>query len=306
MNERQDHSTHGTSHSVFDDACQWTTEFLYQQTGVRVWLVADIANEPGRFTKLYHHGGGEPAEYAALAEEALQRMTQQDSASLAPAGGTRFLAYLTDERGSRIGVLCGLDLLPPHGALDQPLRFVEFAAKTLGTLWSLERRWREVEFQREHAVALALLDELTGLLNRRGWERLATHEVDRCRRHCRSWTVFSVDIDGLKQVNDRRGHAAGDHLLRAAGAALKSSLRQHDLAARIGGDEFAVLAVECDASFAQQIGDRIAASLQSRGVLATIGFATGSGDDTWQATMQAADLAMIAAKRQRREPTVWR
>lgn len=87
---------------------------------------------------------------------------------------------------------------------------------------------------------LSLVDELTGLYNRRGFTLLAGRELNALHRSGRRALVLYIDLDGLKQANDQKGHDAGDRLLQRAGAILRSVTRETDVAARIGGDEFAV------------------------------------------------------------------
>jgi len=99
-----------------------------------------------------------------------------------------------------------------------------------------ERRRAEEEVRR-----LSLTDELTGLYNRRGFMLLGEREFRRARRDNQSAVMLFADLDGLKTVNDRDGHEAGDRLITAAAAALNASFRATDIIARLGGDEFAVL-----------------------------------------------------------------
>ena len=94
----------------------------------------------------------------------------------------------------------------------------------------------------------AYVDPLTGLLNRRALDRDLRREIGRATRHRRRFTVVLADLDGLKAVNDRDGHAAGDARLRALAVALERSLRMGDAAYRIGGDEFVVVLPETDDS----------------------------------------------------------
>ncbi len=86
-------------------------------------------------------------------------------------------------------------------------------------------------------------DELTGLLNRRGFFTMVDQVAQRARRCGARVLLMYVDVDGLKDVNDRLGHAAGDTLVGAAAEALRLAFREEDVLARIGGDEFAALAV---------------------------------------------------------------
>jgi diguanylate cyclase (GGDEF)-like protein/PAS domain S-box-containing protein len=111
---------------------------------------------------------------------------------------------------------------------------------------------------------LAITDELTGLLNRRGFTTLATHQAALARRHGWPVVVFVLDLDGLKQVNDHAGHHAGDAALRAVADALRSVFRESDVMGRMGGDEFAVLLVDATEDVAASFEARLAAALSQR------------------------------------------
>jgi diguanylate cyclase (GGDEF)-like protein len=98
----------------------------------------------------------------------------------------------------------------------------------------LTRRFGELSDRAER-------DALTGLANRRALDERLEEELDRARRYRTHLSLVLVDIDDFKQVNDRYGHQSGDDLLRAFATALSGSLRELDLAARFGGEEFALL-----------------------------------------------------------------
>ncbi|HEY8370362.1 MAG TPA: diguanylate cyclase response regulator [Thermodesulfobacteriota bacterium] len=91
--------------------------------------------------------------------------------------------------------------------------------------------------------ALALVDELTGLYNRRGFFTLAGHELRVAARQRRRVFLLFADLDGMKWINDSLGHAAGDRALIEAAEVLKATFRESDTIARLGGDEFAVFAL---------------------------------------------------------------
>lgn len=96
----------------------------------------------------------------------------------------------------------------------------------------------------ERAEVEALSDGLTGLFNRRGWTRLLGGEEARCRRYGHSAGGIVVDLDNLKWVNDSAGHFAGDELLARAASVMTAVKRSPDVVARVGGDEFTLLAVD--------------------------------------------------------------
>ncbi len=90
---------------------------------------------------------------------------------------------------------------------------------------------------------MAMTDELTGLYNRRGFSAHATSLLALAGRMGRPAIVFSADVDGLKEINDRHGHASGDLALAGAARVLQLTFRSSDVISRVGGDEFAVLAI---------------------------------------------------------------
>lgn len=98
-----------------------------------------------------------------------------------------------------------------------------------------------------HDSNLSYLDELTGLYNRRGFLRYARVQLDAAALARRPMLLIFVDVDGLKEINDRLGHAAGDRALVDTGTVLKSTFRERDVVARLGGDEFVVLVTDSSA-----------------------------------------------------------
>jgi diguanylate cyclase (GGDEF)-like protein len=110
-------------------------------------------------------------------------------------------------------------------------------------------------------------DELTGLANRRAFNRRLSEEFLRARRYGHPFTVVLVDLDGFKAVNDTFGHATGDAALVAFARVLDSITRASDVAARLGGDEFALLLPETDEAAARQVIRRLKDSLLNRPLL---------------------------------------
>jgi diguanylate cyclase (GGDEF)-like protein len=92
--------------------------------------------------------------------------------------------------------------------------------------------------------ALSLSDELTGLLNRRGFFMMASHQLDVAERTYRERALVFFDVDDMKHINDTAGHSAGDQALEDVANALKFSFRGSDILGRVGGDEFLALAID--------------------------------------------------------------
>ncbi len=96
----------------------------------------------------------------------------------------------------------------------------------------------------ENMRRMSFVDELTGLLNRRGFHSLALQHIKIAQRSDRELILFFADLDGLKQINDNFGHTEGDRALKTIASIMKSTLRSSDLIARFGGDEFTILAID--------------------------------------------------------------
>ena len=113
----------------------------------------------------------------------------------------------------------------------------------------------------EHLKTTAITDELTGLLNRRGFFALADQQRKLVKRTKRHMSLLYVDIDGFKSINDELGHTEGDSALVDTANILKSTFRESDIIARIGGDEFAVLLTEQSGS---DVGNVIVGNLRDK------------------------------------------
>ena len=141
----------------------------------------------------------------------------------------------------------------PHDELNDLLAQIEVFSQSAGSGPAELFKFRELLLEVAHAVFLrwkvlhqlrtmALTDELTGLYNRRGFLLLGTHNIRLAQRASQPLILLFADVDGLKGINDRCGHVHGDALLVGCGEVLKMTFRESDVIARIGGDEFAILA----------------------------------------------------------------
>jgi diguanylate cyclase (GGDEF)-like protein/putative nucleotidyltransferase with HDIG domain len=157
----------------------------------------------------------------------------------------------------------------------------------------------------------ARTDSLTSLLNRRGFEELFETELERARRSGRPLSVIVGDLDAFKTVNDRYGHAAGDRALERLSEILQSAKRRIDTAARIGGEEFAVIAPDTDHHAAYILAERIRREVRDTfksepfPLTISLGIATfPRHGGTAESLIGGADEALYAAKALGRDRTV--
>ena len=162
-------------------------------------------------------------------------------------------------------------------------------------LWGLQ-----LERRTANAEANALLDPLTGLFNRRGWDALAARESARSKRSGTSMTVIVMDLDGFKLLNDNHGHAHGDDVLKNVASAVHSVARVNDVVARLGGDEFALLAPDDGNDFSEALISRLREALAVVGVAVSCGYASVAPGCDVAAAMNLADRLMYAEKAARR------
>ncbi|HVB27748.1 MAG TPA: GGDEF domain-containing protein [Mycobacteriales bacterium] len=146
-------------------------------------------------------------------------------------------------------------------------------------------------------------DHLTGLANRRHWDERLGEELERARRSHAPLSVIVVDLDGFKMLNDTFGHPAGDRLLCDLASRWRTVVRNSgDLLARIGGDEFALLAPGTDETGSHRLARRLSETLP-QGVRASIGTATWDRTENASDLLRRADRAMYHNKRRRRGDT---
>jgi len=181
-------------------------------------------------------------------------------------------------------------------------------------------RLEETDARLRQASRHALRDALTGLPNRRAFERAFDRLARTCARDRQPMSALFLDIDHFKHLNDRHGHVTGDRALRAVATAIRNSLlRPTDFCCRWGGEEFVVLLPDTDARGALQTADRILETVRNlhirlaggvrEQITVSAGIATGPGSDTLadHALVHNADSAMLEAKRAGRDRWVmWR
>ncbi len=153
----------------------------------------------------------------------------------------------------------------------------------------------------EKAFEVASADAITGLPQRAHFMNLLRHELRQRKR--RSVCVAFIDLDGFKRVNDRHGHSRGDDVLRALARSARGSLREGDVLARIGGDEFAILLLDASPAEAEaaltRLRDRFEALTAPLGTSFSAGVAVAGTSEPAERVMMRADQAMYRQKRAR-------
>lgn len=188
-------------------------------------------------------------------------------------------------RDRHLGVLIALAPTPDGFLARDPALLESYAAQAavalsqMETFETLESRARE--------------DSLTGLFNHREFHEAADREIERCRRYQKRMAVVLFDIDGLKAVNDRWGHAEGDRVLRGVGQTITAAGRASDVACRIGGDEFGLVLPESSEGDGTAVAERAARAIEEE----RLGVGVSFGVAEWPPDGPAKENLLLAADR---------
>ncbi|RFA29295.1 hypothetical protein CAI21_09450 [Alkalilimnicola ehrlichii] len=236
--------------------------------------------------------------------------TAEETVKISAGEQTRYLrvrsALLGGDRDKPLGTLITLEDVTERTRLE-----AEIAART-----------RELEEANARLEALSHTDPLTGLWNRRYFERRSCRELERAERNSSTLGLLMLDIDRFKSINDNYGHVSGDTVLKALTARLDGKLRSTDMLARVGGEEFAILLPDCDESYALEVAERLRVAIADTPIVITkdlvlpvtisIGIAVSrlagnradSCEKRLKALMQLADRRLYQAKASGRNRSV--
>jgi diguanylate cyclase (GGDEF)-like protein len=195
-----------------------------------------------------------------------------------------------------------------HGDLDRWIDVMSAVTVVAAVVQLLSHRNRRLL---ELISAEARVDELTELLNRRGFDEAAVRELARARRDRTSVGVALFDLDFFKRVNDEFGHEAGDRVLQRFSDCLRSNLRPTDLAARMGGEEFIALLPDADLQQTRDYTERVRRALrlaaddpQLPTITVSAGASAAVAPESIDCLVKRADMALYAAKSRGRDRTV--
>jgi two-component system cell cycle response regulator len=221
---------------------------------------------------------------------------------------------LVADEGDRPRVVRGLDL-GVNDFIMRPIERNELAAR-VRTQIRRQRYAVELRESVNHTMALAVTDELTGLYNRRYFDRHLSLMLDKAQEQGRDMAVMLIDMDFFKAVNDTHGHDIGDAVLKEFALRLRRNIRGVDLACRYGGEEFVVLMPDTDFRQAQSVAERVRGAVSDRsfevgalrplGVTVSVGVTLNESElDTPEIMLKRADVALYRAKREGRNRVVF-
>ena len=269
---------------------------------------------------LAHMSHGQSADDVRAAFDAMIRLQQAESAGLPLFESRSFIS------GDAVYAMSRIESLPTYVVVsfEQDIQLVNWREHNIQTglfvfiLFVLSvlsvNSYLRVLQQREALAQLATTDALTGAHNRRYLMDVGNHEVRRANRYCRPLSLLLIDADHFKDINDQWGHGAGDLMLKALSDTVEQNLRQTDVAARIGGEEFVVLLPETPLENAQILAGRLRHAVEmmsvqvtsnaTAGVTVSVGVATLRANETLDQLMSRADRCLYDAKQMGRNQVV--
>lgn len=306
---------------TFDKAVRLVIAYLRANVPLALWSVTRVEN--GRQTFIYldeDNGYGKSRGDSHRWEDSFCiHMAAGSAPAIAPAAqaipayagaavnsalqiGAYAGAPINEPGGDLFGAICGLNptSLLDDDTLAQAAPLLQFMGRMLTLVLAADRNRGQVALAMIEATLAAETDALTGLHNRRAWERVIAEEEDRFSRFADPTVLMVMDLDYLKVVNDTKGHAAGDCYLVAAAAALRQAVRSTDFVARLGGDEFGVLMRQCTEANAASAVAHMQSEFDSAGISSSLGWAPITVIQGFPAALAAADAAMYEQKERRR------
>ena len=217
-------------------------------------------------------------------------------------------------RGDQIVSILGVGNKP----IDYDAQDVELVSFIADIIWTIVERKRADEAIQQLNKRLeeqAMTDELTGLANRRSFFKRGHEEIIRVVRYGAPLSLLLMDIDNFKRINDLFGHETGDRMLKSVAGTLRASIREVDMLARLGGEEFGILLPNTAAVEAVKLAERLRLEVEREsgkvveegtGVTVSVGVTTFEEDmEDLDALLRMADVAMYQAKNQGRNRVVY-
>lgn len=299
----------------FEEAGKQVLQYLHEHLGFGLWMITRVEGENWIVLQAqnekYNVKGGEVFRWA---DSFCYHMVQGKTPKIAPSADDIVLyaaapinqnllikSYigqaLLNEDGSVFGTICAIDTEVKSNDILKHEPLIELLGSLLSTILQSELRGNQERRLKERFEVEALTDGLTGLFNRRAWNRLLDSEEGRCQRYGLAATIFSIDLNDLKKMNDGFGHDRGDALIQITAKLLIETTRTNDVVSRLGGDEFGILCPEMSLPDAHALYTRLTKVFDEANIQAAFGFATRQLNSDLYAALIQADKNMYAHKR---------
>lgn len=307
----------------FAAASQGILKHLHQSYGMQLWMITRTEASDWIVLHAEDHGYGVKAgDVFNWSDSFCSRMVKEQGPLVAansdhieayrnaPIGeqvqiGAYIGAPITRSSGELFGTLCSISPRPQFENFSEAsLKRIESEicchSRLLSTVLEYELHQLDNKRELERLQEESQRDPLTQLYNLRGWQALLTAEEKRCRDYGNIASVFIIDLDNLKQVNDRKGRSAGDAMLQRASSCISKLLPGDAIAARVGDDEFGILLSDSSYPDSATLALILDQELKAQNAHASIGFSMRNPRDQGLAdAQQRAEQNMLAAKRQR-------
>lgn len=322
------HSTHELMQKALDEIEALTGSLIgfyhfVEEDGTALLLQAWSTRTRREFCKAEAEGMRYPIDEAGVWVDCVRQrgpVIHNDYASLPhrkgmPDGHAAVIRELVvpTTRSGRIVSILGVGNKSEHYD-EKDVELVAYIADLVWTIVEQKRADERVLALNAQLERLAMTDDLTSLANRRSFFARGREEIGRARRYHTPLAVMMVDIDRFKHVNDTYGHETGDAALQCVATAIRSTLRDVDIAARLGGEEFGVLLPNTSAAAAVTLAERLRTAIadttcgsQKGDVTVTASIGVAGYDDALSdvdALLRAADSALYQAKNQGRNRVV--
>ncbi|HEY2191216.1 MAG TPA: GGDEF domain-containing protein [Actinomycetospora sp.] len=306
---------------AFDQACRMVVDYLAGALPMSAWAVTRVAGDRQTILVTNDHAYGlapgvegrwglsicrtmVSGETPRIVPDTGRETVLCDVVAAAAEGGMPVAAYVGTPvlypDGDLFGTVIGINAEPLDDGFVSHESLLDLLSSLLSSVLGADTNAVRSARELERAVSDAETDPLTGLLNRRGWERWLAREEERFRRFGDPASVVMMDLDGLKRVNDTEGHDAGDAYLRRAAETLRSVTRRGDPVARLGGDEFGMV-VTVDPDDVGSLVARLQEALDAGGTPCSAGVAPVGVVSGFAEAISVADAAMYDDKRARRD-----
>lgn len=299
----------------FEVAAKQVLQYLHEHLSFGLWMITRVEGDDWIVLQTqndkYDIQGGDVFRWA---DSFCYQMVQGKTPKIAPAAHDILLyasapinqnllikSYigqaLLNEDGSVFGTMCAIDTEEKSEDIVKHAPLIELLGHLLSTILQSELRGNQERRLKERFEVEALTDGLTGLFNRRAWDRLLSAEEGRCQRYGLPATIFSIDLNNLKKINDKFGHEHGDALIQKTAKLLIETTRTNDVVSRLGGDEFAILCPEMSLADAHILYERLMNVFNNAAIQAAFGFSTRHLNRDLQHTLIQADQQMYEHKR---------